>query len=251
VLAFILVGLQLKHIVQRLSEPQLVSYLAAAALVCVAVIVVRVLWVALYELAGRWARAHFAARLDKPARHPSPRAAVLVAWCGMRGTVTLAAALALPVSEGERAGFPHRDFILFTAFCVVLVTLVLQGMTLTPLIRRLALDDDGAVEHEVLAARATVARAGLEALGEAEASDDDAGILRRKYELRVRRIQAAKDSPEAESDEAAFAPLRRALYAERLALSDLRTRGVIGDDAFHRVEEELDWAELNASSRMR
>jgi Na+/H+ antiporter len=251
VLAFILVGLQLKPIVQRLSGAQLVSYASSAALVCVAVIVVRVVWVVLYEVAGRWTRVRFTARLRKPARHPSLRAALLVAWCGMRGTVTLAAALALPVGEGGRGGFPHRDFILFTAFCVVLVTLVLQGMTLTPLIRLLALEDDRAVEHEVLAARETVARAGLDALGTVGSADSDAGLLRRKYELRVRRTQVARDTSEVEPEDAGLAPLRRALDAERLALLDLRTRGVIGDDAFHRVEEELDWAELNATSSLR
>jgi monovalent cation/hydrogen antiporter len=250
VLAFILVGLQLKPILGHLTNGQLVRYVAGAAAVCAAVILVRVAWVLSYEGAARWTRVRFAARLRKPARHPSFRAALLIAWCGMRGTVTLAAALALPVANGQQPGFPHRDFILFTSFCVVLVTLVLQGMTLTPLIRTLALDDDGEVADEVRAARAAVARAGLESLDTADAGDGEAGLLRLKYELRVQRLQAEEESREARAnDTARDAAYRRALEAERHELTQLRSRGVIGDDAFHRVEEELDWAELNVEAK--
>jgi CPA1 family monovalent cation:H+ antiporter len=248
VLAFILVGLQLKPILERLSEGQLARYAATAAAVCGAVILVRVVWVAIYELGARWLRVRFAAQLQKPGRHPSPRAAVLVAWCGMRGTVTLAAALALPVGSSQAPAFPQRDLILFTAFCVVLVTLVLQGMTLTPLIRRLALDDDHAIEREVDLARKTAAQAGLAALESDRLDDGEADLLRRKYERRVRRFEALETSAQA-ADPAALHPARRALDAERRALSALRAQGVIGDDAFHRVEEELDWAELNTDAR--
>jgi CPA1 family monovalent cation:H+ antiporter len=252
VLAFILVGLQLKPILQHLSPAQLVSYTAAAAAVCATVILVRFVWVLLYELGARWLRARFAARRKKPARHPSAGAALLVAWCGMRGTVTLAAALALPVGDGAHAAFPQRDFVLFTAFCVVLVTLVLQGMTLSPLIGLLALDDDGAVEHEVRLAREATARAGLDTLDPAQGGEGEASLLRRKYELRLQRFQGVLAEPDGrENGAAAPDPLQRALAAERHMLSDLRARGVIGDDAFHRVEEELDWADLNANARAR
>jgi monovalent cation/hydrogen antiporter len=252
VLAFILVGLQLKPILEHLSDGQLVRYVAGAAAVCAAVILVRVAWVLSYEGAARWTRVRFAARSRKPGRHPSFRAALLIAWCGMRGTVTLAAALALPVAGGRQPGFPQRDFILFTAFSVVLVTLVLQGMTLSPLIRVLALDDDGEVADEVRAARAAVARAGLDALDGSAAAEGEAGLLRRKYELRVQRLQAEEESRAARADDTAQdAAYRRALDAERHALAQLRSRGVIGDDAFHRVEEELDWAELNVEAKAR
>ncbi|MET0414048.1 MAG: Na+/H+ antiporter [Polyangiaceae bacterium] len=248
VLAFILVGLQLKPIVQDLSAGQLARYASGAAAVCAAVILVRVLWVGVYEAGARLLRQ--VTRFERPARHPSPRAALLVAWCGMRGTVTLAAALALPVGSAGQAGFPHRDFILFTAFCVVLVTLVVQGMTLTPLMRVLALDDDGALGHELTVGRQTVARAGLAALQDSESVDDEADVLRRKYELRVRRLELDPDQSEARAEGGAEPdPLHRALTAERRALIELRTRGVIGDDAYHKIEEELDWAELHADAR--
>jgi CPA1 family monovalent cation:H+ antiporter len=251
VLAFILVGLQLKPILRGLSSEQLVRYTTVAAAVCAAVIVVRMLWVGAYEGGARLLR-RFGQLSRKPARHPSPRAAVLVAWCGMRGTVTLAAALALPVSTQDQPAFPYRDFILFTAFCVVLVTLVVQGMTLTPLMRVLALDDDGALSHELHVARRAVARAGLEALDGAGSVDDETDVLRRKYELRVRRLELDPSASEPSGDGDSDAdPLHRALAAERHTLTDLRARGVIGDDAYHKVEEELDWAELHADSRQR
>jgi CPA1 family monovalent cation:H+ antiporter len=170
----------------------------------------------------------------------------------MRGTVTLAAALALPIGDDAHSAFPYRDFILFSAFCVVLVTLVFQGMTLSPLIRLLALDDDGAVEHEVRLAREAAAKAGLDALDASEPSDGEASLIRRKYELRLRRFQAEAEASDARADDpATLNPVARAQEAERRAVLDLRARGVIGDDAFHRVEEELDWAELNADAKSR
>jgi CPA1 family monovalent cation:H+ antiporter len=141
VLAFILVGLQLRQIVAR---PGWTHYLGVAAVVCAAVIVARIAWVAGAELFSRATRGPLAL---------SGRAAWVVGWCGMRGTVTLAAALALPVN------FPFRDLIFFTSFAVVLVTLVVQGMTLRPLIAWLGVRDDGTVAREVQLARVETLRA--------------------------------------------------------------------------------------------
>jgi CPA1 family monovalent cation:H+ antiporter len=242
VLAFILVGLQLKPIVARLDRPQLLAYAAMAAAVCAAVIVVRIVWVMGYALVARAFR--------RQARIPSLRAAVVTAWCGMRGIVTLAAALALP------AGFPRRDLILFTAFCVVLVTLVVQGMTLSPLLRALRLEDDGEVAREVRLARAATAKAGLDALADIGGMARDHGLLvllRRKYEARLRRAEAAAQDEEPPDDglpEYSDA-YQRAQVAERRMLAELRANGTIGDDAFHRVEEELDWAEVNMEAAAR
>jgi CPA1 family monovalent cation:H+ antiporter len=123
VLAFILIGLQLKPILARLTGADLERYAVAALAVCAAVIVVRIIWVAGYTLVARWR--------GRPI--PTGEAAV-IAWCGMRGIVTVAAALALP-DGGPASAFPYRDLILFTAFSVVLVTLVLQGLTVRPLMR--------------------------------------------------------------------------------------------------------------------
>jgi Na+/H+ antiporter len=233
VLAFILVGLQLGPILQRLDRSQLLDYFATAGAVCGIVIVVRMLWALAYALAERWAPRH-------PPRD-SLRSAVAVGWCGMRGIVTLAAGLALP------AAFPARDLVLFAAFCVVLVTLVLQGATLAPLMRLLRLEDDGTVEAEIRRAHAETARAGLEAL-QGSGADEMTALMTRKYETRLRRADGSE--PDGPGHVPLYAQaLRRASEAERKKLIELRASGVIGDDAFHRVEEELDWADMHAQAQ--
>jgi monovalent cation/hydrogen antiporter len=248
VLAFILVGLQLKPILGRLGRAELVTYLGVAAAVTLAVILVRIVWVMGYAAVGRW----MARRRETPAeagRYPSFRTATVIAWCGMRGIVTLAAALALPTR------FPYRDLILFTAFSVVLATLVVQGMTVSPLMRALKLRDDHTVQREVRLARAETARAGLAAVDGAESESEMVRLLQRKYQARMRRAESAGDLPPKASDDDGgadyWSTVRRAQAAERRTLSDLRARGVIGDDAFHRVEEELDFADLNAEAMTR
>jgi CPA1 family monovalent cation:H+ antiporter len=153
----------------------------------------------------------------------------------MRGTVTLAAALALP------ADFPARDLVLFSAFCVVLGTLVIQGMTLRPLMRRLGVEQDDSVEREVRLARAETARAAVDALDRAGAESDAARLVQSRYQARL-------EGHRGDGDNGTGALLRRAVAAERSRLVSLRADGTIGDDAFHRVEEELDWAELHAES---
>ena len=238
VLAFILVGLQLGPILQRLDRPRLLDYLATASAVCGAVIVVRMLWALAYALAARW-------RGRDPSARDSVRSAVVIGWSGMRGIVTLAAGLALP------AVFPARDLVLFCAFCVVLVTLVLQGGTLAPLMRLLRLRDDGTIEGEIERAHAETARAGLEAL-RGTTEDGMTALLVRKYERRLRGAGGPGfSSANGIDDDAAYArALRRAHEAERRKLIELRASGVIGDDAFHRVEEELDWADMHAQAQL-
>ncbi|HEX9604419.1 MAG TPA: cation:proton antiporter [Myxococcales bacterium] len=243
VLAFILVGLQLRPILQRLDRPQLLDYVATAAAVCAAAIVVRMLWALAYAVVARWTR-----RGDPSDAQLAPRAslrsAIAIGWSGMRGIVTLAAGLALP------AAFPARDLVLFTAFCVVLVTLVLQGGTLAPLMRLLRLEDDGTIEGEIQRARAETARAGLEAL-QGTGENGMTALLTRKYEARLRRADGAGPTTAGDMDDLPryAEALRHAHEAERRKLLELRARDVIGDDAFHRVEEELDWADLHEEAQ--
>jgi monovalent cation/hydrogen antiporter len=249
VLAFILVGLQLKPILQRLQEQELIRYAVAAAAVCAAVIVVRIVWVMGYALVGRWATALLPPS-ERPTRYPSFRLAALIAWCGMRGIVTIAAALALPTGASG-VGFPYRDLILFTSFCVVLGTLVLQGLTVTPLMRLLSIESDDAVDREVRLARIESLRAALAETTAAADGDEMVALLHRKYQARLRRAEAGQD-PGDQTDDASYGEiLRRAQAVERRMLSHLRATGVIGDDAFHRVEEELDWAEVSAEAQRR
>jgi NhaP-type Na+/H+ or K+/H+ antiporter len=164
----------------------------------------------------------------------------IVSWCGMRGIVTLAAAFALPEY------FPYRDLILLTAFAVVLGSLVIQGLTLRPLILALNFDDDDPVGREAAHARGVVFRAALEEI-DADPSEE-AEILRLEYRAVLLRAESDPDggltSRELPSD-----PLRRrAIAAARRALLSLRRTEAIGDDAFHLVEEELDRAELSVEA---
>jgi len=257
VLAFILVGFQLKAILGRIDAVTLAEYVVIAAAVCAATILARIAWVSGAAAFSRW---RCRPREDgASARHDaialSPRAAAVVGWCGMRGIVTLAAALALPTGGGDGAPFPYRDLILFTAFSVVLGTLVVQGMTLRPLINRLHLRDDGSVEREVRLARVETLRAALAATVELP-GEETSNLLRRRYEMLLRRAEAefangARADPAATeaSSNGGFgidaAIVRTATAAERQRLVALRADGTIGDAAFQRIEQELDWEELD------
>ena len=243
VLAFILIGLSLKPIIAGFSRATLIDYLGTAAAVCGAVILVRIVWVLGYVVSARWMRRlRVARRLRRPARFPSSRASVIVAWCGMRGIVTLATALALP------AAFPQRGLVLFVSFSVVLVTLVAQGMTLTPLMRLLRIQSDDSIDREVNRARAETARAALDAVDRAGHDRELITLLRRKFEARLLHAEGRGTAGDDDDLRAFTDVLRASQAAERRALSSLRADGTIGDDAFHRVEEELDRAEINADS---
>jgi CPA1 family monovalent cation:H+ antiporter len=173
----------------------------------------------------------------------------------MRGTVTLAAALALPEGGEGTAPFPYRDVILVAAFGVVIGTLVLQGLTLRPLLLRLGLEDDGAVDREVRLARIETLRAAVKAAATCPGAET-AKLVRDRYELQLRRAEASavggQDSPWAfEGCDADAVVVQAATDAQRKRLVALRADGTIGDAAFHRVEEELDWAELDWAQLVR
>ncbi|WP_095199425.1 cation:proton antiporter [Mesorhizobium carmichaelinearum] len=234
VLAFVLMGLQARSIVGRLSgEGQGQAFLFAAT-VLVVVIVARLVWVASYVAIIRWF-ARFGGE-DRKRDVPTFGGAVLVGWCGMRGLVTLVVAIALP------AGFPGRDPIVLAAFAVVLGTLVLQGMTLKPLLRVLNFDPDRTVDNEVAQARVAIMQAALDVLSRKTSAA--AAVVREQYE--AQRVVA--ENPEDAQAATEYDRLR--LYAinrQRDTLEELRRNGTIGDEAYHRLEEEIDWAELAAS----
>src|SRR5436309_3615356 len=256
VLAFVLVGFQLKSIAARATGATGARYALVAAAVCAAVILARIAWVTGAAALSRW---RCRPRPDgAPAPHDAvgltARGAAVVGWCGMRGTVTLAAALALPTGQHGGAPFPYRDLILVTAFGVVLGTLVLQGLTLRPLLRHLRLEDDGTVEREVRLARVEALRAAL-AAAETSKQAETAALLRHSYALQLRRAEeelgkrrgdGTKEVATATATplDVDAAVLRAVAGAQRRRLVALRADGTIGDAAFQRLEVELDWAEL-------
>jgi monovalent cation/hydrogen antiporter len=231
VLAFILVGLQLKPILASLGRTEVLTYIGITAAVCLVVIGIRVLWVMRDDIACRLLR-----RGAPGGRCGTTGNAAVVAWSGMRGTVSLAAALALP------ARFPQRGLVLFIAFGVVLGTLVIQGITLKPLMRWLGLEHDDAVEREVRLAREETTRAAAAAMDGRGEQSQIARLLRKIYESRLAG-ETGEDGTGATGQ-----LLRAAVEAQRRRLVELRDDGIIGDDAFHRIEEDLDWAELNAEA---
>jgi CPA1 family monovalent cation:H+ antiporter len=134
------------------------QYLAVAGVVLVTVILVRIIWHMSFNAVIRWRDRRLGFRPPRPMLRPTVGSGLVISWTGMRGIVSLAAALALPPA------FPFRDLIVLTAFFVVLGTLVIQGLTLTPLLRALDLQDDDPVGREVSAARERALRAGLQSL---------------------------------------------------------------------------------------
>lgn len=232
VLAFTLIGLQLAPIMERLSGAERLRAIGGALAVLAVVIVVRFAWVMTHYLLERLAGRAFGG--DVPKSMPSAKGSVVIAWSGMRGIVTLAAALALP------SGFPYRDFIQLTAFVVVLGTLVIQGLTLRPLLGWLKLPKDTTVDDEMQVARKMALKAAMTTL--ASDTSPAAERLRIEYSEALSRAKEG-DDPRDRPDNAVR---RQAVAAARHALEDLRRKGTIGDEAFRRVEEELDWLELSA-----
>jgi CPA1 family monovalent cation:H+ antiporter len=228
VLAFLLMGLQAHAIVAQLTPHRFREALVVVALVFATLVTVRFAAVmAWHLLATRFPRL----RGDLPA--PSFRQGVAVSWSGMRGLLTLATAFALP------GDFPQRDLVVLTAFGVVLATLVVQGLTLTPLIRLLGLDQGEDPEREVADGRRALMEAALARLdGE---DDKEAEELRDLYGLRRRG---------ADDREAAARLDRRRRHAlalvdaERDTLEKLRDGEKIGPDTYYLLQEEIDWREL-------
>jgi CPA1 family monovalent cation:H+ antiporter len=235
VVAFVAIGLQLRPILGSLEADERSQYLKIAGLVLATVVCVRIFWVFTYNGIAALKRRLFGPGSWPGEFVPTFAGMTIVSWCGMRGIVTLAAALALP------EGFPFRDLIVLTAFSVVLGTLTLQGLTLKPLLRRLNLRDDDPVGREVGAARARALRVGL-ARFESDRSPV-AEAVRQEFIAHLGSVDA--DPEEGEARRFAHGDIhRRALYAARQAVFAMRASDEIGDDAFHQLEEELDWIEM-------
>ena len=237
-LLFVLVGLQLPVVIDALGDFSAATLLGYAALVSLTVIVLRFAWVFAVLHAPKW----IARRMS------NWRGAVFLSWAGMRGAVSLAAALALPLQTDAGEPFPGRDLILFLTFSVILVTLVGQGLTLPLVIRILGMEDDGLDERQDAKARIHGAEAALARLEELIAEDwvreDTAERVRGAYNFRTNRFRARLDDGDdgaIEGRSQDYQRLRRELLdAERGALVELRRTGVISNDVWLRVGRDLD-----------
>jgi CPA1 family monovalent cation:H+ antiporter len=237
-LLFVLVGLQLPVVVDALEGISAGALIGYSALVSLTVVAVRFAWVFVVLQAPKW----LAGRMS------SWRGGVFLSWAGMRGAVSLAAALALPLSTDSGEPFPGRDLVLFLTFAVILFTLVAMGLTLPLLIRWLGLEDDGIEEREDAKARIRGAEAALARLEELVEEDwvreDTAERVRGAYRFRTNRFEARLDDGDdgsIESRSLDYQRLRRELLdAERQALLELRRAGVISNDVWLRVGRDLD-----------
>jgi monovalent cation/hydrogen antiporter len=247
VFAFAFIGLQIRPILSGVEPAIRARYFYVAGAVLVTVIVVRIAWAMTFNAAVRWRDRRFGFHPPRPMLRPTVGSGLIISWSGMRGIVTLAAALALPTHVNGHP-FPFRDLIVFTAFAVVLGTLVVQGLTLRPLLEALELHDDDPVRQESRLARHRALRAALDTVDGDHSPAAEA--VRQDY---LDRLSHASTAPE--DDEARTAEHNethwRALTAARRVAVEMRARDEIGDDAFHQLEEELDWIEMSIGSRER
>jgi monovalent cation/hydrogen antiporter len=246
---FILIGLQLPVVVDGLSGDPVGQVLGYAALVCGLVIVLRFIWLNLMTVVIRTLERLGALH----ARRGTWQIRMVSTWAGMRGAVSLAAALALPFETNGGAPLPGRDLVLFIAFAVILVTIVGQGLTLPWLIRKLDVIEDGSDEqHEEVKARLVIAKAALNRVDELEdeewTRDGTIERVRNLYRFRKRRFatQAGmiEDEDGIEENSLAYQRLMHEIYAsQRAELVRLRNERRISAEVMRRVERELDLEE--------
>ncbi|MEO8202200.1 MAG: Na+/H+ antiporter [Gemmatimonadota bacterium] len=237
-LIFVLLGVQFGDLIETTPTESLLRTGTVALAVSAIVIVVRLIWVPIGTYLPRWASSQIRAREPQP----NPRSVGLIAWTSMRGIVSLASALAIPVALSDGSRFPYRSEILIIALGVILVTLVIQGLTLAPLIRRLKFAEDSTPIFERQHARHEALRNGLERLedlsDEAWVSADDVERLREEYR---RRFERERGGTASESQSNQSRRLRADLLrAERRAMVRLRDEGAIGDEVLLELERELD-----------
>ena len=264
-LVFILVGLELPYVTRALNTLPLSELLWEGVIVSVAIIVVRLVWVVpsayVFRGIGRWFR-HSHEEL------PPLRSVLFIAWAGLRGADSLVLALALPLTTASGAPFVARDQIIFITFCVIFITLVLQGPTLAPMARRLGGGDDIEEAAEEAHARLAAAEAGLKKLDDPKlASEQHPEViryLRGRHRQRARRWASLEDETHegasedvthehftvAPSHKAAAIDEKRAgeyrrirqamIDAEQDTILDLRDNGVIADDIMRKIQRDLD-----------
>jgi CPA1 family monovalent cation:H+ antiporter len=241
---FVLIGLQLPTLLDELREAHndISTVIAYGLLASLVVVVVRIAWVFAFAVLSPTVRA----------RRPTFGNTALIAWMGMRGAVSLAAALALPAVTDAGAPFTERPLIVFITFCVILFTLVVQGLSLPLVIRVLGVEPDGRDELEENQARKLAARAALDRLDRLAAEEwarEDTiermrGMYRYRYERFAARFDEQRDGDAIESRTSDYLRLVAAVIeAQRETLDDLRRDGTISSEVMRRIEHELDLEE--------
>ena len=245
-LLFLLVGLQLPSVIDNISGHSAGELIGWGLLISAVVIGVRLIW----QFTVVYVIRAIDRREAQRARRATWQQRLVGGWAGMRGAVSLAAALAIPLHTDSGADFPDRDLIIFLTYSVLLATLVGQGLTLGPLINMLGIEDDGAEEREEVAARVRVAEAAIARTAELDGEDwvrpDTLDRVRALYDYRRRRFGAIGDGDGSEYEERSGAYIRlmyELFDAQREALVGMRNAGEISDEVRRRVERDLDLEE--------
>ncbi|HEX5147472.1 MAG TPA: Na+/H+ antiporter [Candidatus Limnocylindrales bacterium] len=242
--AFMLVGLQLSSITSLLAPRSASELLGLGAAISLTAIVARIVWV----FPATYLPRRLSARLRARDPDPPARAVFVISWAGMRGAVSLAAALALP------RAVPERELLIFLTFCVIAATLVGQGLSLPWLMRRLHVVAGSGAEMEEATARLAAVEAAMARLnglaeefpGHLELVDQ----LRARYDHEISHV-AAPEGPRDESELELLEHLEirnAVLAAEREAIIGLRDAGVIGDEVLRRIERDLDLEALRTGA---
>ena len=244
---FVVIGLQLPEILRALSEEPLARLIGYGLLISGTVVIVRIAWVFPATYLPRWLSPKLRAR--DPALPWQQN--VLIAWAGMRGVISLAAAFALPLVLANGRPFPGRSYILFLTFCVILTTLVFQGLTVPILIEKLGIRDDGTVDREEREARLQANEAAVDFIEqkalEEKMPEEVMARVRAEYCDRIAQLTACAGDPANPGGELATPIYQQlqygALGAERKTIVALRDSDQINDAALRRIQRDLDLAE--------
>jgi monovalent cation/hydrogen antiporter len=241
---FIIIGLQLPSIARSLREFSFGTLMTYAGIVSATVIIGRILWVIPGTYLPRW----FSKNIRETETRPAKSLVAVVAWSGMRGVVSLAAAMALPLMIEGSKPFPNRNLIIFLTFCVIFATLVLQGLTLRPMIRILGIKSDGEEHEQEQQARLKISSAIIEYIEEnysLAVTEEVLNQVKTKYEIRIQRLRRSFDQQRLNEDQInQFHKIQQELLErERSIVISLRKEGRISDGALRKIEYELDLEE--------
>jgi monovalent cation/hydrogen antiporter len=246
-LVFVLMGLQLHTVCQSIRGYSLSTLALYGAVFSGLLILLRLLWVYPGAIIAWFVRTRF---LHHNLSFPPARYVFVVGWTGMRGVVSLAAALALPAILADGTPFPHTGLLVYLTFAVIFVTLVLQGLTLPPLIRAMGLAGAAEPDDEEREARRIIARTVIAHLEGAKGKDNQKFFeiyhdLMRRYSRRLATLQAGDDG----ANHAGHAEVTaKVLRIERATAIRLRDEGRINDEVLRRIERELDMSESQVRS---
>lgn len=250
-LVFLMLGLQTRQVLSGIGDQHSwVDLLTYAVALGAVVVIVRLVWIFPFSRIAYWLN-----RIHAPYLTPPPwRYVFVTGWAGIRGAVTLAAALSIPLMAGDRP-FPERDLIIFLATSVIISTLAVNGLTLRWMLRMLKIEDDGIVEREERAARIAMAHRAIERLRnqlaetKSVADREFAEALIRDYERRIDHIKGREDGGAAESTARIYserAILMEAINAERDEMMALRRSSHINEQALFAIQRDLDLREATA-----